>query len=64
MYAWYQQLHAPTGIENCVCCNFSSSDDLDLVVTAASQLTIYRLNKNVEVSLTTAFHFLPLFVLV
>lgn len=49
MYAWYHQIHSPTGIEHCVCCNFSSETVKDLIVSAASQLTIYRLKKDVEV---------------
>ena len=51
MYAWYQQVHFPTGIEHCVCCNFSSVEEKDLIVSAASQLTIYRLKKNIEVDI-------------
>nr|XP_039261759.1 cleavage and polyadenylation specificity factor subunit 1-like [Styela clava] len=49
MYAWYRQLHPPTGIENCLHCNFTSEKYEDLVVSAASQLTIYRLRKKLEI---------------
>uniref|UniRef100_H2YEY2 Cleavage/polyadenylation specificity factor A subunit C-terminal domain-containing protein n=1 Tax=Ciona savignyi TaxID=51511 RepID=H2YEY2_CIOSA len=49
MYTWYRQIHAPTGLEQCIYCNFTSEKEKNLVVTAASELTVYRLEKNVEV---------------
>lgn len=48
MYAWYRQLHHPTTVESSVFCNFVSENDKDLVVAAASQLTVYRLQNNSE----------------
>jgi len=51
MYSWYQQLHPPTGVEHSVYCNFTSDLKKDLIVVAASQLTVYHLNKNVSVGL-------------
>lgn len=43
MYTIYRQIHKPTGVENSVYCNFTSPHFKVLLVSAASQLTIYKL---------------------
>lgn len=50
MYAWYRQLHPSTGVENCLYCNFTSEVQKELVVSAGSQLTVYRLRRDLKVS--------------
>ena len=50
MYALYRQTHRPCGIENSVYCNFVSPIEKTLIVTAASQLTIYKVKDKFKVS--------------
>lgn len=50
MYAIYKQLHPPTGVEHCVYCNFFSSSEQNLVITAVNQIHVYRLSYENEVS--------------
>ncbi|XP_071785220.1 cleavage and polyadenylation specificity factor subunit 1-like isoform X1 [Asterias amurensis] len=48
MYAFHKQIHPPTGIEHCAYCNFFSANEKSLLVAQASELTVYKLLKNVE----------------
>lgn len=49
MYAIYKQAHPPTGVEHCVCCQFFSAVENNLVVAGTSQLRIYRFYTQDEV---------------
>lgn len=59
MYAVYKQAHTPTAVEFSVYCNFISSKEKNLVVAGTSQLFVYRIIHDVEV--TTASSWLVLF---
>lgn len=50
MYAVYRQAHTPTAVEFSVYCNFISSEEKNLVVAGTSQLYVYRIIHDVEVS--------------
>lgn len=50
MYAFYRQVKPPTGVENAIYCNFISKDEKNLIVTKATELTVYRILRNPEVS--------------
>lgn len=50
MYAVYRQAHSPTAVEFSVYCNFISSEEKNLVVAGTSQLYVYRIIHDVEVS--------------
>ena len=50
LYGIYRQLHTPTGLEHCVYCNFFSTTQQNLVVAGSTEITVYRLNSDVEVS--------------
>uniref|UniRef100_A0A8C3XKN5 Cleavage and polyadenylation specific factor 1 n=1 Tax=Chelydra serpentina TaxID=8475 RepID=A0A8C3XKN5_CHESE len=50
MYAVYRQAHPPTGVEFSMYCNFFSNTERNLVVAGTSQLYVYRLNHDSEVS--------------
>uniref|UniRef100_A0A8C2ECD7 Cleavage and polyadenylation specificity factor subunit 1 n=1 Tax=Cyprinus carpio TaxID=7962 RepID=A0A8C2ECD7_CYPCA len=52
MYAVYRQAHPPTAVEFAVYCNFISSQEKNLVVAGTSQLCVYRVIYDVEVSLS------------
>lgn len=52
MYAVYRQAHTPTSVEFSVYCNFISSKEKNLVVAGTSQLFVYRIIHDVEVTLT------------
>ncbi|XP_071821020.1 cleavage and polyadenylation specificity factor subunit 1-like isoform X2 [Apostichopus japonicus] len=51
MYAFYRQVKPPTGVENAIYCNFISKDEKNLIVTKATELTVYRILRNPEVPL-------------
>lgn len=57
MYAVYRQAHTPTSVEFSVYCNFISSKEKNLVVAGTSQLFVYRIIHDVEVTLTLRFPF-------
>lgn len=50
MYAVYRQAHTPTAVEFSVYCNFISSKEKNLVVAGTSQLFVYRIIHDVEVT--------------
>ncbi|NWU73341.1 CPSF1 factor, partial [Pterocles burchelli] len=50
MYAVYKQAHPPTGLEFSLFCNFFSNAEKNLVVAGTSQLYVYRLNHDCEVT--------------
>lgn len=50
MYAVYKQAHPPTGLEFSMYCNFFNNSERNLVVAGTSQLYVYRLNRDAEVS--------------
>uniref|UniRef100_W5KMF3 Cleavage and polyadenylation specificity factor subunit 1 n=1 Tax=Astyanax mexicanus TaxID=7994 RepID=W5KMF3_ASTMX len=50
MYAVYRQAHQPTGLEFSVYCNFISSEEKNLVVAGTSQLYVYRIIHDFEVT--------------
>lgn len=50
MYAVYKQAHPPTGLEFAMYCNFFNNSERNLVVAGTSQLYVYRLNRDAEVS--------------
>lgn len=50
MYAVYKQAHPPTGLEFSMFCNFFSNAERNLVVAGTSQLYVYRLNHDCEVT--------------
>uniref|UniRef100_G3P1X3 Cleavage and polyadenylation specificity factor subunit 1 n=1 Tax=Gasterosteus aculeatus TaxID=69293 RepID=G3P1X3_GASAC len=50
MYAVYRQAHTPTAVEFSVYCNFISSKEKNLVVAGTSQLYVYRIIHDVEVT--------------
>uniref|UniRef100_A0A8C9L0G9 Uncharacterized protein n=1 Tax=Serinus canaria TaxID=9135 RepID=A0A8C9L0G9_SERCA len=50
MYAVYKQTHPPTGLEFSLYCHFFSAAERNLVVAGTSQLFVYRLNHEPEVS--------------
>uniref|UniRef100_A0A8D0CIQ8 Cleavage and polyadenylation specificity factor subunit 1 n=1 Tax=Scleropages formosus TaxID=113540 RepID=A0A8D0CIQ8_SCLFO len=50
MYAVYRQAHPPTAVEFSVYCHFISSQEKNLVVAGTSQLHIYRIIHDPEVS--------------
>uniref|UniRef100_A0A665V369 Cleavage and polyadenylation specificity factor subunit 1 n=1 Tax=Echeneis naucrates TaxID=173247 RepID=A0A665V369_ECHNA len=50
MYAVYRQAHTPTAVEFSVYCNFISSKERNLVVAGTSQLFVYRIIHDVEVT--------------
>lgn len=50
MYAVYRQAHTPTAVEFSVYCNFISSKEKNLVVAGTSQLLVYRIIHDVEVT--------------
>ncbi|XP_064640599.1 cleavage and polyadenylation specificity factor subunit 1-like [Lineus longissimus] len=50
MYGICKQIHPPTGIEHNLYCNFYSVKEKNLVVAGACQLTVYRLNRDIEAS--------------
>lgn len=52
MYAVYRQAHAPTAVEFSVYCNFISSKEKNLVVAGTSQLFVYRIIHDVEVTIS------------
>lgn len=52
MYAVYKQAHPPTGLEFAMFCNFFSNAERNLVVAGTSQLYVYRLNHDCEVTNT------------
>ena len=52
MYGICKQIHPPTGIEHSIYCNFYSLKEKNLVVAGATQLSVYRLNTDIEVGLT------------
>ncbi|KAM9292267.1 cleavage and polyadenylation specificity factor subunit 1 isoform 1-T1 [Gastrophryne carolinensis] len=52
MYAVYRQAHPPTGLEFSMYCNFFSNTERNLVVAGSSQLYVYRLNHDAEVTNT------------
>eukprot|EP00057_Strongylocentrotus_purpuratus_P023054 XP_011677528.1 PREDICTED: cleavage and polyadenylation specificity factor subunit 1 [Strongylocentrotus purpuratus] len=43
MYAFYREIHPPTGVEHCVYCHFFSPDQQNLVVAKGSELTVYSM---------------------
>lgn len=43
-YSIFKTLHAPTGIENAVYCNFINEKDQNLITSGTNQLQIYKLN--------------------
>ncbi|KAJ8041183.1 Cleavage and polyadenylation specificity factor subunit 1 [Holothuria leucospilota] len=51
MYAFYRQVHPPTGIEYSLYCNFINKDEKNLIVAKATELTVYRLITDVEIPL-------------
>uniref|UniRef100_A0A7N8Y8V1 Cleavage and polyadenylation specificity factor subunit 1 n=1 Tax=Mastacembelus armatus TaxID=205130 RepID=A0A7N8Y8V1_9TELE len=50
MYAVYRQAHTPTAVEFSVYCNFISSKEKNLVVAGTSQLFVYRIIHDVEIT--------------
>lgn len=50
MYAVYRQAHTPTAVEFSVYCNFISSKEKNLVVAGTSQLFVYRIIHDAEVT--------------
>ncbi|KAM8811110.1 LOW QUALITY PROTEIN: cleavage and polyadenylation specificity factor subunit 1 [Eudromia elegans] len=50
MYAVYKQAHPPTGLEFALYCSFLGSAERNLVVAGTSQLYVYRLNHDCEVT--------------
>uniref|UniRef100_A0A8D3CSJ8 Cleavage and polyadenylation specific factor 1 n=1 Tax=Scophthalmus maximus TaxID=52904 RepID=A0A8D3CSJ8_SCOMX len=52
MYAVYRQAHTPTAVEFSVYCNFISSKEKNLVVAGTSQLFVYRIIHDVEVTVS------------
>jgi cleavage and polyadenylation specificity factor subunit 1 len=50
MYALYKQTHPPSGVEHCIYCNFYSAKECNLVVVGTTQLRIYKLYYQTEVS--------------
>lgn len=51
----YRQAHSPTAVEFSVYCNFISSEEKNLVVAGTSQLYVYRIIHDVEVSSVISF---------
>lgn len=51
----YRQAHSPTAVEFSVYCNFISSEEKNLVVAGTSQLYVYRIIHDVEVSFVTSY---------
>jgi len=49
IYAFHRQLHPPTGVEQALLCNFYSSHEKNLVLADVNQLSVYRINHNVEI---------------
>lgn len=47
----YRQAHTPTAVEFSVYCNFISSKEKNLVVAGTSQLFVYRIIHDVEVTI-------------
>lgn len=60
MYAVYRQAHTPTAVEFSVYCNFISSKEKNLVVAGTSQLFVYRIIHDVEVTVVVV---VPCFML-
>ena len=49
MYAFYKQLHPPTGVEHSVYCHFLSGQEKNLVTAGVNQLNVYKLHTEQEV---------------
>jgi hypothetical protein len=45
LYSLHKEVAAPTNIHNAICCNLTSSDKLNLVLTRGNVLAIYRIYK-------------------
>ena len=48
MYSFYREIHAPTGVDHCVKCNFYSHAEKNLVIACSSYLRVYRLTETVR----------------
>lgn len=47
-----QQMLLSTGVEHCITCNFTSKDDINLILARSSVIQIYTLKQSeVEVSI-------------